>query len=79
MTLSEEFMVLKSRFEGYKQHQDASPTDPAFALVRATNEQTLAIYLIGALIAEFIADHKNDVETAQKLTTQFATIAKELA
>lgn len=54
MTLPEEFAALKSRFQDWKAMNESAPTDPAFALVRATNEQTLAIYVLGALIAQLM-------------------------
>lgn len=49
-----EFTAQKERFEAWKRMNEASPTDPAHALVRAMNEQTLAIYLVGCLLLPLV-------------------------
>lgn len=66
-----QLMTHRERFEARKRVIDAVPTDPAQALVRATNEQTLALYLLGTLLAEFIGGHRLDLLTTPPHSTDF--------
>ncbi len=58
-----ELRTQRERFESWKRMNEASPTDPTYALVRATNEQTLAIYLVGGLLAQMMSPHFIDKNT----------------
>lgn len=54
MDAAQDLLEQRERFERWKRMNEASPTDPAHALVRAMNEQTLAIYLVGCLLLPLV-------------------------
>ena len=54
MDAAQDLLEQRERFESWKRMNEASPTDPAHALVRAMNEQTLAIYLVGCLLLPLV-------------------------